>query len=312
MIDLYALNYLIFAVFLTLFMMETGIALIALLSYKVYNEKIKRYISTMWEIDITFAVFYLVNFEVVYPGLLAIGGTIYIVPAIAAALFLIVRNIFIAYSNYSGKRENEHRYVVIYSLATLLIAFFALSALTSSVTGTGINLASSTINLAVIFINPYNVLMLISVLLLCIFLATMFFGSVRFTKRMYLILIAAFGLFLIATKVFTPYIFSNLLAMPYLLLISLILLGMTIFAKVRESKLAGPLSLLWIFVSINFFGELEYPYMFGRAVDVTKFMASQTIAGPAAIISLVGSFLVGLALLYLILLSREKKTGQNY
>ncbi|MGD0511428.1 MAG: hypothetical protein ABSA33_06335, partial [Candidatus Micrarchaeaceae archaeon] len=127
------------------------------------------------------------------------------------------------------------------------------------------------------------------------------------TKKMYPVLLIAFGLFLLATYAFVPYVFSNLESMYYLILISLILLGLSILFKVRESRFAKFMILLWIFASINFFGLIEYPYMFGKGVDVTQYMTGSAIAGPASIITIVGGILVGLALLYLAVLNSNKK-----
>lgn len=307
---LYALNYIILAIFLSLFVIETGIAMIALLSYKIFDEKIKRYLSTIWEIDITFGIFYLVNFEVTYPQLLVSVGTVYLVPALLAGLFLILRNLFLAYGSYVGKTQNERKYITVYALSTLVIALFLVSILTSSVTGTGITIATNQINIAAIIINPYNILMLISILLISIFVAGMCFGAIRFSRKMYIVLLVALGLFFLATYAFVPYMFSNIVAAPDLIAVSLLLAGVAIFMKVRESKFAGVIAVLWIFVSINLFGITQYPYMFGKNINVTQYLATSAIAGPASIITVVGGLLLGLALAYLAKLSYGSKNNK--
>ncbi|MDE1856294.1 MAG: hypothetical protein KGH49_03620, partial [Candidatus Micrarchaeota archaeon] len=84
---LYLVNYFIFSVFITLFLLEVGSAILALFSYGAYRDKLRRYLLPIWEVDGTFAAFYLVNFEVTYPTLLGIVGTIYILPLLLAAAF---------------------------------------------------------------------------------------------------------------------------------------------------------------------------------------------------------------------------------
>ena len=57
----------------------------ALFAYEKYKEKLMRYITPIWEVTGTFAVFYVVNFEATFPTLLGVAGTIYAVPLLLAA-----------------------------------------------------------------------------------------------------------------------------------------------------------------------------------------------------------------------------------
>ncbi len=80
---LYYLNYGILAAFLSLFFVEVGMAIYALVIYGRYRERIWRYIMPLWEITGTFAVFYGASLIATYPNLMPVIAPIYIGPIVA-------------------------------------------------------------------------------------------------------------------------------------------------------------------------------------------------------------------------------------
>ena len=88
---LYIMNHVVFSLFITLFLVEVGMAFTGLIFYDSYKI-IKKYLIPMWEINGTFAIFYIVSFEAIYPKLLVNIGTLYLLPVMVAALLLILRN----------------------------------------------------------------------------------------------------------------------------------------------------------------------------------------------------------------------------
>jgi len=83
------------------------------------NRIIKRYLSPVWEVTNVFLIFFFVGLIGFYPDTAYYYGTILLVPASIAAIFLAIRGSFYAFNNY-GAREN-HLFLFLYGLTGLLI-----------------------------------------------------------------------------------------------------------------------------------------------------------------------------------------------
>ncbi|MEM3247684.1 MAG: cytochrome d ubiquinol oxidase subunit II [Candidatus Micrarchaeaceae archaeon] len=270
------INYIVFALFLTAFIIEVGIALLLLISYNT-KEKLLKYLMPMWEIDGTFAIFYVVDLESTYPSILLTAGTMYILPVLIAALFFIFRNAFLAYGEYMGKESAQKAYIRIYGIAMLVVAFIAISVLASSVSGIGVNLAAKSLDIIALLFNPFSLLIFFAVALLSLFAAMVIFG-IRHVGAEVLAAVAAVVFVLIALQSYAHYIIANVLADPVLIIIPAVLIAVAILLQALKKGLARYLTIVALFFSVLLFELAEYPYWFNKAVALQSILVS----GPSA------------------------------
>lgn len=308
---LYFLNWLIFSAFATLFIVEVGIALLALFNYRHYRDEIRKYLLPIWEVDGTFAGLYLVNFEITYPALLGLFGQLYIAPLLLAGIFFILRSVFVVYSEYTDSPDKENLYVKIYAISTLIMVLIAGSVLNSGISGIGVSTQSSTINILQTMLNPFNIMMLIGVLLTALFVVSSCFKVERVYNYGIVYLLIAFALFAAAIYSYVPLIFANLMNKVYLVGVSLLIGIIAAIMQLRRIRYANHITILWLFASLNLFGAIIYPYIFGNT-QITNYIASQEASGPIVWITIIGGALVLAALSYLIYLTYGKKEKLTY
>jgi cytochrome d ubiquinol oxidase subunit II len=305
---LFSINYLIFSVFLTLFGLEVGIAITMLLEYDKYKDRMKRFLMPLWEITGTFAVFYLVNLEATVPSLLMLVGTIFVAPLLSAAIFLILRNAFLSYSEYMGDKIFEKRYLHIYAIATLLVAFIAISVLDSGISGIGINASAYSINILEMFANPFNLLMFIGIALLAVFVAAIFFDVREY--RWFPGMAAVLGIvaIAIATHSALGYLFSAAFGpgLPYLIGL-LVLLGISLYLYYSRIKYAKHVAVLWFLLAVNFFGFAQGPYILGGSANINNYLTTGSMAFYVNLVTLIGGTILVVSLAFMIYVSYIKK-----
>ncbi len=285
---LYLVNYFVFATFLTAFAVEVGMAVLSLVSYERNREVIRRSISLLWGPVGTLGVFYLVNFQTTYPKLLFSVASLYEVPLLLAALFMILRNAFVIYSEYAGDR-NEKRFTRIYGISTLAVAFLIVSTLTSGVGGFGVSLQGETINLGSFFLNLLNLFFFAGIALSAVFIAGSRLKLERTMKRVFIALaVIAYLLFLLGIGARMPYLLANLYASPLAeigLVFSLLLFAIAVFSLYGGNRLSFPSAVAWFFFSVMLFGALQYPYIFGQSVNLTNELTDASVRTPILLIT---------------------------
>jgi cytochrome bd ubiquinol oxidase subunit II len=301
----YVINYAILSITLTLFMLELGLAIISLLNYEKYKNKINSIINPIWEITGTFAVFYLVNFEATYPTLLPIVGNAYVVPLLLVAIFIILRNIFLIFSENIGANVTEHRFKLIYFASTLLAGILLIATLSSGISGIGINIASGTLNSSFLF-NPFNILILISLLLFSLSLGDGMVKTAELSKFRIAFPIAAFAIAFIAFYIYLPTFAAALQSNILLIVISLILLIIAILLQEKKIKYSGLFNILFIILLINLFGLSIYPNILGT-MNVATYMTSSILASAELLITTIGGTIVAISLLVFVYLNYIKK-----
>ncbi len=295
---LYSENYLIFSVFISLFLIEAGIAFLSLVDYSLYLSKMKRYLLPIWEIDGTFAVFYLVNFEATYPGLLGTVGTVFAIPVLFGGLFFILRNAFLSYSEITRKSGEERRYVTVYAISTLVIAFLVIAVLSSGVSGIGINTAAGTFNLAALLADPLALLFFIVILLVAVGSAVIYFDLRQFRASAIIALILALMTTLLAAYLYLPWVWGNIstdFALPILALIMMFLAAILSILKPSVSRYAVVALLI---ILINLFGIAQYPYVLGGS-NINNYINNHVIGQYVVLITTAGGILVLASLAYM-------------
>lgn len=300
---LYVINYAIFSVFLTMFMIEIGFALVTLVNYNRYKSRINPLINPIWEVTGTFAIFYVLNFEVSYPTLVSVVGTAYAVPLLIAAIFIILRNVFLVLSGYIAEQRSERLFRLVYSISTLSAAVLVIAVLTSGVSGAGISPSTSSLN-STFIINPFTILMLIALLLLSLALANSLVKFDRFFKFGIAIELIGFMFAYLAIIVYLPGF--NVLSHVAAFSVSMVLFGASLILQYVESKHSGIFDIIFLILLINLFGLSVYPYIFGTT-NITNYIATSALAGPEILITAIGGTIVALSLAVLIYFNYVKK-----
>ncbi|MDE1868927.1 MAG: cytochrome d ubiquinol oxidase subunit II [Candidatus Micrarchaeota archaeon] len=306
MSSLYFMNYAVFAVFFTLMTVEAGMAVLAVTSYEGARDKIRSYIMPLWEIIGTFAVFYFVEFEATYPSLLTLVGTAYILPILLAALFFILRNAFISYSEYIGKGRPENRYAKIYGISTLVVLFLVLSILTSGVSGIGVDVQQMSVNPLALSFNLFNITMFVAVILIGWFAAVAVTGSARYRKPGVYAGIAGIALVFVSMFSGAPHLAANLQDNVMPVAVSIALFAAAIVLHLKGSSFARYVVFAWLFSGILAYGALQYPYMFGGVLDTNAYAASGAGAAYLIIATAIGGIFLVAALAYLIYVNQRK------
>ncbi len=289
---LYIENYFILSVFLAFFMIEIGISVISLARYSEYGRKLKKYLLPIWAIDGTFAVFYLVNLEAAYPLLLNTIGYAYVALVLFGGIFLVLRNLFIAYSELTRAKLNEKTYVRIYAVSTLAIAAIITYALSSGASGIGINIITKSIDATALLTSGFSLLMLLAVLILSVSSAIIYFDVGRFRYSGIAGMVLSLVLVVLAITNYAPQLATNLSHRIYLPIIALIAMGVTGILAMRSSTLAKYALMASLIISVNLYGMVQYPYLFGTQpitayannAQTSNYVIAFTTAGMAIVI----------------------------
>ncbi|MDE1768291.1 MAG: cytochrome d ubiquinol oxidase subunit II [Candidatus Micrarchaeota archaeon] len=305
------INIVVFALVFSLFAVETGIALLNLLAYEKVWKRTTQYIAASWAISGTFLVFYIVNFEATYPLILTQAGTLYIVPVLLAGLFVIFRNAFIAYSEYAEDAVAKKTFVRVYAISTLIAVFLLISVLSSTVTGTGVNLSTMSLDYLEILFNPYNLLMFVctaAVSILAVIMLLSIEKPLGFDKvtALSLLLVIIIATFLYATLTYAPFVAQGLGSRWLYLIPGVVMLlvaaGLYLNRKGRWNAICA---FLWLVTTVSGFETLGHPKIFGGALSISSFLAPQSAASASLIITVCTAMLLAVGAGLLIYANRK-------
>lgn len=289
------LNYSILAAFLSMFVLEVGIAIVMAIK-ESYGASMRRYLMPIWEMTGTIAVFYIVNLVATYPRIINVIGSAYVAPLLVATIFLLLRNAFLSYSAYAGGKGKT--YMTIYTLSTVAIAAIALAVLSSVATGAGLDLKSSSLDVAVAFLSPFNIILTIGTVLIALSFAIVAF-DVNELKN--LGVGATFcGLALI---LFGTYFLLGTAHVPEQFALARIavaaLLAIVVLFHYKGKGIAKYAYALLLFLGILVLEIEQYPYVFGSA-SITSYANNSGIAGYELLITAVGGILLVASIAYLV------------
>jgi cytochrome d ubiquinol oxidase subunit II len=309
MIALYLINHLIFSVFMTLILLEGGFALTALFAYRKYKDRLMRYITPIWEVTGTFAVFYIVNFEATFPTLLGAAGTLYAIPLLIAAALIIIRNAFLVYAQYVGDLVKEGKYLKVYAIATLVALVLVLSVLSSAMTGVGANLTTGR-STVLMYLNPFNIVVIASALLISLSFASSLFQIEKFKRVAWIPLALAILFMCVEISLSIAPVSANFSsAIPFIAVLGVLVAALAVL-QYKGWKHASKLSIFIVIFAINVLGVVEYPYILG-GLNITSYLNNSALTQPILLITLVGGAIVAVSLSYLIYLSYLRKSAST-
>ncbi|HUY70423.1 MAG TPA: hypothetical protein VMV00_02550 [Candidatus Baltobacteraceae bacterium] len=303
MIFLYYLNYAIFAAFLSLFILELGMAIHAVLGYGKSRERIRRYVMPLWGITGTFSVLYLVELVATYPNLVPAASPLYLAPVGAAALLVILRNLFLASSEVMGGHALEGRAFMIYSASTLAIAFLLSGILASTVSGIGVDVVTGSLNLPAMLFNGFSLSVFAAMALMGVFAAAVLIGDKRGRAVACLSAFLAPVVIVAALGFGISYGAHAVAANAYLVILYELLLAGLVPLYLAGMENARKLVLPIVFIGILVFAVLQNQMLFNGAASLGIFETNSAAALDLIIITVVcGALLIG-ALAYFVRLT---------
>ncbi|MEM0097384.1 MAG: hypothetical protein QXY52_00870 [Conexivisphaerales archaeon] len=292
----YLINYTVLSAFLTLFITEIGSSFVFLINQEYY-QKVKNFITPLWGPIGTFAIFYAVNVEATYPAALSLVGTMYITLGMSAGLFFILRNAFIMYSEAHSDKKMDLLYRKIYIVMTIIMAFLVVTIFSSALSGIGVNIAKATIYPLVAMFNPFNILVFISVALIAISVSYIQFDVKEGGKLVPMIsAILAYIIMIVASDVYLPYFLNSLITNAIFLIISVIIAAIGFIAYFLRKQFSKYIMGIWLFLSIDIFGIIQYPYIFGGIAKYTQFLNNSSMALYVSYVTAIGGILVAIYL----------------
>ncbi len=303
----YMINYTVLAAFLTLFIAEVGSSFVFLINRKYYP-KIKEFITPLWGPIGTFAIFYAVNTEATYPSALSLVGTMYIALGMTAGLFFILRNAFIMYSEAHSDERMDLIYRKLYVVMTVVVAFLVVTIFSSAVSGIGVNVSQASVNALIAMLNPFNVAYFISISLIALSVSYVQFNVKEGGRMVPLVSTALAYIIIIAvSEKYLPY-FASALATNYcVLIISLIIAAAGFVAYFLGKSISKYIMGVWLFISIDMFGVIQYPHLFGTAAEYTQFLNNSVMALYASYVTAIGGSLVAFYLAIFLYINYVKK-----
>lgn len=286
------INYAIFAVLLSLFFLELGAAILSLVDYETYRERVFTYVAPIWEITGTMSIFFIVNLIATYPSLVPTLD-LYIAPVLLGAVFLIVRDAFLGYSEFAD-RQDAKREARVYSVCTLVIALLIVLVAGSLLSGAGLGPSTNSLDL-VALINPFSIGLFLSVFLFVAFLTPIFY-NIRSAKFAIASIIVSVWLFAADLNNYVPYVVANIAAEWYLSLPSAALLVAMLYLYLKRDKMAKFLVLPF---SISCVGAVElfsYPCLANCSIALTSYLAPSVDQPYILAITVAGSVFLAVAL----------------
>lgn len=305
----YIMNYTILSAFLTLFTAEIGSSFVFLINRKYYP-KIKNFITPLWGPIGTFAVFYVVNTEATYPYAMSLVGSMYITLGMIAGLFFILRNAFIMYSEAHTNPRMDILYREIYIVMSLIVAFLVVTIFSSALSGIGVNLSGPAINPVVAMLNPFNVLYFIAIALIALSISYVQFSVSEGGRWVPVIsTVLAYAIIMGTSYIYLPYFRSNIASHIYLLAVSIAIAAAGFVTYFMGMPISKYIMGAWLFVSIDIFGAVQYPYLFGGAAEYTQFLNNTQTAIYASYVTAIGGAMLAVFLAIFLYINYIKKAA---
>ena len=248
----YTYIFLIAATILLLIGIEIALAL----SFFINNDLYKKYENlflSMWEITGTSIVFFVVQYEALFPSLLIpIAYSFYSLIFIILFLF-IFRNIGIGF--FEGKsinKEYSKRDILIYLFGTLIMAILLVSILSTAITGYGIKIVNGNIVWGpFIIFNYFTLLLLLSTILFVLGIIGYIFNVKKFK---------IYGLIGYLLALLDIYLYEN--TIPYIFIFPLIILLILTFVNLKDI-VQRILFIISHYLNAMILATLLFPYIFG-------------------------------------------------
>lgn len=299
------INYVILSVLFT-FLLTEAMSVFSFMYDKRSIPTVKKYLDPVWGVVGTFAVFFIVNTEVLYPSIMPSIDYLYVFPILLATLLFIARNLFLVFSEYIWKdaKFNQLMLVRIYSLVTFLILLILISVFLSIISGIGANSTLTAFSVAGFLSNPAVPGFIAGAFLTVFGLSFAFYGlqKIKFLSPSFtLIGLLVFILSMRALNLTTNYITYILAAVIFALSVLYYLTG-----KARREMI-----FIAVFLSILSINLLNYGKVFGERA-LASYLNNSAVSSAALGVTAAGGALLTALLLFFLYMYRRPDNKEDY
>ncbi|MEM0143162.1 MAG: hypothetical protein QXL94_04325 [Candidatus Parvarchaeum sp.] len=294
------INYTILAVLFTFLLVE-GMSAVSFIYDRKSLPVVKRYLDPIWGIVGTFAVFFVVNSEVLYPQILPNIDYLYVFPILLATFLFIARNVFLVFSEYIWKDSKFSQLTLarVYSLVTILIFIILLAIFISIISGTGVNSALTSFSAVSFLSNYYDLLFVLGVVLVVLGMTFVFYKLEKFKVLSPITSVA--GLLLLFFSMKGLGIFFNYIS--YTLAVIIVLISIIYFLT---GKMRRELIFIVLFLSVLSINLLNYGKVFGTH-DLQAYLNNSAVSSAGLIVTIIGgTILTGMLLFFLYMYKRPE------
>lgn len=283
--------------FAAMFLIDVGIAVFTPITKEgSYKSKMSLILDALWAIIGTSAVYLVVTLESVYATITYVAGIALLLPFLAFLIFLALHHGFLGYAEgfgFLGIKHLEEKYILAYSIPTVILAFIGITIFTSVLSGIGINASTLEPDYVKMFFNPFNIMFFIAIAAYTIYYVTLFFNMKDKLMIAGISLTVANALILAGLYAYVPYVFSKAITNPGFWIYLVVLYAM-LYSLHKGFRFNNVISVILTAIGGIIMGMFMYPYVLNGAVNVYSLMTNPaTLAAADIVITIIGLFVVG-------------------
>ncbi len=299
------INYVILVV-LFAFLLAEAMSAMSFLYDRKSLPSVKKYLDPIWGVVGTFAVFFVVNAEVLYPSIMPPVDYLYVFPIMLAVLLFIARNVFLVFSEYVWKESKISSLSLarVYSLISFVIVIILLIVFLSIITGLGTNSSLTAFSFSSFLFDHYSIGFIAGVLLIAFGLSFPFY---KIQKIIVLSPISTIlGLFIFVLSM------SRLgLSVNYITYILAVAIAAVSLIYYTVGKARREVIFIAAFASILSINMLNYGKVFGT-LSLSSFLNNSAVSSAGLAITIIGGVLLVIMLSFFLYMYKKPENGKNY
>jgi cytochrome d ubiquinol oxidase subunit II len=299
------MNYVILAVLFT-FLITEAMSSLSIMYDRKSLPSVKKYFDPVWGVIGTFAVFFVVNTEVLYPSVFPSIDSMYVFPILLATFLFIARNVFLVFSEYVWKDSKISQLLLArtYSIASFAILLVLIIIFLSLITGLGTNSALTSFSISAFVSNYYSLGFIVGLLLIVFGLAFPFFRLEKFKGLSPLMTVIGLALFIIsmsALGMIVNYV-------TYIIAVAIAFTSLLYFLTGKSRR--EPIFVL-IFLSVLSINILNYGRIFGTR-SLYSFLNNSAVSSASLAVTIVGGLLLTAMLIFFLYMYKRPDAGMDY
>lgn len=295
----FLIDYAIFSVFISLFLTEFMGSYQLIFNWKRSSDSVIHYITPVWEITGTFAAFWVVASDLIFPSAIIPVAYLYSGGIMIFLIFFVARNAAFVYGEYmnSGKLLSKRFLMYSYAFSTFALALIALFVISGIIGAGGVNIQNLSFNVGQWILDPYSWMFLISGALISWGLSYIFFDIGASWKSTLMVFI---GLLTGSVSLYS----MDGAGFSILPIISAVLISLVASSALTKLRIKKSFFIPLLSVSVFLTYPLVYPYAFHRTVNVNSLINNGHLVNSFLIITVFGMIL--LSFLFLVMYKAMK------
>ncbi|MGP6220151.1 hypothetical protein [Caldiplasma sukawensis] len=299
----FLIDYAIFSVFISLFLTEFMGSYQLIFNWKNSSDTVIQYITPIWEITGTFAAFWVVASDFIFPSAILPVAYLYSGGIMVFLIFFVARNAAFVYGEYmnSGRFLSKRFLMYSYGFSTFALALIALFVISGIIGAGGVNTQNLSFNFGQWIIDPYSWMFLVSGTLISWGLSYMFF-DVGASWKTALVVFA--GLLTGSVSLYS----MDGAGFSILPVISAILISLVALSSLTEFRIKKLFFIPLLSISVFLTYPLVYPYAFHHTLNVNSLMNNGPLLNSFLIITVFGLILLSFLFLVMYRAMKNKKS----